>query len=146
MTPSLATCDRAGPWRRHIRRVGALVVILCGGLLIFGGLSESAKADRLSIKALSEKRLVTVIITLHDVTPDYRWLSVYGCSAEVTEYGTVCNYAFERQTTYELQSAKKQQLVFWRDLPRGTMTITAVAFDVNHTPLARNQTTIFRGE
>ena len=122
----------------------ALFALICGCLLIFSGSLSEAEADRMTLRATNEPRLLMISVYLPDLTDAYRWLSVYGCSADVTESGTFCNYAFERESTTEL-AGRKQTLIFWRDLPGGTMQITAVAFDVSSQALARGQVTIFRG-
>ena len=122
----------------------ALFALACIGLLVFGGFRDAAP-HRMTLRATSDKRLVMVSVYLPDLTDAYRWVSVYGCSADYTDAGVSCNGNFERESSEEL-AGRKQTLVFWRDLPRGTMQITAMAFDVAHKPLARGQTTIFRGE
>lgn len=126
-------------------RAGAAFALFCGCLLVFGALAEPA-ADRLTVKAITERRLVTVIVTLHDVRFGYRWLSVYGCSAEVGEAGTFCTGLWERESSMELSGGLKQHLIAWRDLPRGTMLVTAMAFGDDQQILARGQLTVFRGE
>lgn len=126
-------------------RALAFLAILCGCLLLFGVLSAPA-ADRLGVRAFTQPRLVTVIVTLHDARWGYRWLSVHGCAAEVGESGTFCTGLWERESTMELTGGQKQHLVDWRDLPRGTMLVTALAFGDDQRLLARGQLTVFRGE
>jgi hypothetical protein len=122
-------------------RVAAAFAIVCGVLFVYG---FSGGDGRMSLKALDEKRLLTIVVVLHDIDESYRYLSVYGCSAEMGEEGTHCNGFFERESTQELYGAWKQHLVTWRDVPRGTMQITAIAFDVDRKPLSRGQLTVFR--
>lgn len=126
-------------------RALAFVAILCGCLLLFGVLAAPA-ADRLSLRAVTQPRLVTVVVTLHDARWGYRWLSVHGCSAEVGEAGAFCTGFWERESTMELTGGKRQHLIDWRDLPSGTMLVTALAFDERQQLLARGQLTVFRGE
>jgi len=121
----------------------AFVTIVCGALLMFGGLVH--RGDRLTLRTLAEPRLVTVIVGLPDVDARYRWLSVYGCSAEVGEHGAFCTGDFERESTQELAD-RKQYLIAWRDMPRGTLLITAMAFDADQRTLAANRTVVFRGQ
>ncbi len=127
-------------------RVFAFVAILCGCLLVFGGLMATNGLDRMSVKALTEPRLVTVIITLRDADDRYRWLSVYACSAALTSENVVyCTGQWERESSQEI-GPQMQHLIHWRDLPRGTLWITGMAFDGNQKLLARGQTVVFRGE
>jgi hypothetical protein len=123
-------------------RALAILAILCGCLL---ALSEKG-LDRMSVKALTEPRLVTVIITLKDADARYRWLSVYACGAALTSRSVVyCVGEWERESTQEI-GAERQHLITWRDLPRGTTWITAMAFDADRKILARGQAVAFRGE
>ena len=124
-------------------RVIALAAILCGMLFCLGFLADR-HTDRMGLSVLAEPRLVTVVVTLKDVTDAYRWLSVYGCSAEVTDTGSFCTGDFERESSLELHG-RKQELIYWRDLPGGTLRVTAMAFDGNQQLLAKNQVTVFRG-
>jgi hypothetical protein len=126
-----------------MRNFTAAFAIVCGVLFVYGFVAEPA-ADRMTLKSLSEPRLLTVVVILHDVEEHYRWLSVYGCSADMTETGTHCTGHFERESTQELTGGKRQHLITWRDLPRGTMQITAMAFDVDHKMLAQGQLVVFR--
>lgn len=126
-------------------RALAAVAIFCGALLIFGGLASDAVADRLRVSALVERRIVAVIVTLREAE-GVRWLSVYGCSAQIGETGAWCTGDFERESSFEVTGGRTQYLVAWRDLPRGTMQITAMAFDANQRVRATGQTVVFRGE
>lgn len=120
----------------------AVIAILCGVLL---ALSEGG-LDKMGIKAIAEPRLVTVIITLRDADERYRWLSVYACGAEHTSENVVyCAGNWERESTHEI-GAQLQHLIHWRDLPRGTLWITGMAFDADRKLLAKGQTVVFRGE
>lgn len=121
----------------------ALIVALCGVLL---ALSEGDGLDHMSVKAIAEQRLITVIIGLRDADDRYRWLSVYACSAAHTSDNVVyCTGQWERESTQEI-GAQRQHLIHWRDLPRGTLWAQAMAFDADRKLLARGQTIIFRGE
>lgn len=119
----------------------AILVVFCGVLFVAGSL---ATKDALKISIRDEKTLFTVTITLFDVTPDYRWLSVYGCSAEVYEHGTFCTGNYERESTQEVRHDTAQHLFPWRNIPRGTMQITAIAFDQDGKRLAAGQRTVIR--
>lgn len=122
----------------------AVLAILCGCLLVFGGAGDGL--DRMTVKALAEPRLVTVIVSLKDADERYRWLSVYACGAALTSENVVyCAGQWERESTQEI-GAQLQHIVHWRDLPRGTLWITAMAFDNRQQLLARGQTVVFRGE
>lgn len=126
-------------------RALAAVAILCGALLIFGGLVTSGPPDRLRLSSLVERRMVTVIVTVPHPDERYRYLSVHGCSAVIAEHGVWCSGDFERESSLAI-GAERQHLITWRDLPRGSMLITAVAFDARQAVLARGELTIFRGE
>lgn len=122
----------------------AVLAVLCGCLLVFGGAGDGV--DKIGVKALAEPRLVTVIVSLKNPDDRYRWLSVYACGAAHTQDNVVyCTGQWERESTMEI-GAQKQHLIAWRDLPRGTLWVTGMAFDVDRKLLARGQTVVFRGE
>jgi len=127
-----------------MKYVLAFWAIVGGALLVFGGLIASDAKGRMVLNVVKEPRLLTVIVGLPDVDDRYRWLSVHGCAAAVTESGAFCTGDFERESTQEIQG-RKQYLIVWRDLPGGTMLLTAMAFDVNHRLLASQRLTVFRG-
>lgn len=121
-------------------RVVAIVAIVCACLLLVGG---SDQRERLRVTVLSEPTLLTVVITFKTVTDAYRWLSVQGCSAQITEHGSFCTGDYETESSVEL-SGRKQELFHWRHVPRGTLLVTAMAFDVDRKPLAMGQAVVFR--
>jgi len=118
--------------------------IVAGALLVFGGLVAPAIPGRMSLRALNEPRLLTVVVNMRDADRRYRWLSVHGCSADVGESGAFCTGDFERESSLEI-TGQKQALIAWRDLPGGTMLIHAMAFDGDRQVLARATTVVFRG-
>jgi hypothetical protein len=128
-------------------RLFALVAILCGVLFALGG-TTAPKRDRLRLRVLTEPRLITVIVTLPDVSDRYRWLSVYACSAAFPSDSpsAYCTGDFERESSFELSGGATQHLVHWRDMPRGTIQVQAMAFDAEQQILASGVLTVFRGQ
>ena len=124
------------------RLLCAIIALL--GLLFVYGLVFGESGERMRLTAVTTTRLLTVTVNLPDLDDRYRWLSVYGCSAQMLETGTYCTGDFERESTFEILD-RSQYLVAWRDLPGGTMQITAVAFDVDDKAITQNQITVFRG-
>lgn len=129
--------------RRALVHLAGWLALLSAGALLFGG--WSARGDRLTLKVIPERRLVSVIVGLPDVDERYRWLSVYGCSAAmgIDNPATFCTGEFERESSFEV-SERRQYLVYWRDMPRGMLLVTAMAFDANQKALAQHTTTVFR--
>ena len=128
---------------RHALELALAFWAIAGGaLLVFGGLIGTG-LDRMTLRAFNEKRLLTVIVGLPDADDRYRWLSVRGCSASLSDSGAFCTGDFERESSMEI-TAWKQHLISWRDLPGGTMLITAMVFDANRRVLARDTIVIFR--
>jgi hypothetical protein len=119
----------------------ALLAILCGVLLLAGSMG---KADALKISTREDRRVMTVTVTAFSITPAYRWVSLYGCTAEVQEHGTFCTGDFERESTQEVRETVNQYPFEWRNLPRGTMQFTAMVFDQDGKRLAVNQKTVLR--
>lgn len=123
-------------------RVIAVVAIVCACLLLWSGMFHGP--DRLRVSTIAEPTLLTIVITFPSVTDSYRWLSVHGCSATVTEHGAWCTGDFERESSLEL-FGRKQELLYWRHLPPGTLLLTAQAFDRESHVLASGTTVVFRG-
>lgn len=121
----------------------ACVIVL--GVLFVYGFIRGERRERMEVRVLVEPRLITASIYLPDVSDRYRFLSVYGCPVEITETGTFCTGEWERESTQEIQGYK-QYLFTWRDLPGGSMRVTAMAFDADHKVVAQGQKTVFRGQ
>ena len=132
------------------RRIGnftmkalALFAIVCGCLFIYGFLV----AERINISTRKEQGATpfTVVITLPNVTESYRWVSVYGCSAETdSENITRCDGNWERESTQETRMDQRQYVFPWRGTPRTLVQVSAMAFDRDGKTLASGQTKVFR--
>jgi hypothetical protein len=119
-----------------------LLAIFVAVLLAAGAMKER---EPLKITVREERTAFNVTVTVFTVTPESRWLSLYGCSAEVYEHGTFCTGDFERESTQEVRHDQAQYPFLWRNMPRGTLQLTAVVFDQDGKRLAANQRTVFRG-
>jgi hypothetical protein len=115
-------------------------------LLIFGAFSEGARLGRMRIGTRQDSAtLFTVTITLRDVTPEYRWLAVFLCTAEIdAENQTRCNGNWEGESGRQVYVGQSQYPVPFRNVPRGTLWVFAMAFDAEKKALARNQATVLR--
>ena len=102
------------------------------------------RADRLTLRAMDSATVLTVVITLNDITDKYRFVSVYGCAAEHTDSGVQCTGTYERESTFEVQG-RKQYLVDWRHVPKTLLALEAMAFDAEHRVLARGTLLVLRG-
>lgn len=108
------------------------------------GLAFGDGTDRMRVSILSEKKLVTVVITVPDADARYYWLTVLGCSADVTDQGVQCNGGWDARSERE-PGPYKQHLIPFRDCPsRGTVQFTARVFDRYGNVLASGQHTILR--
>jgi hypothetical protein len=128
-----------------IRPVTLAAIIALGLLFVAGFMGGGDEADTITIRTMQDKRHLSAFITLNSVNDDYRWVSVYACSAAMLEHGTFCTGDFERESSFEVTRGRRSYPVEWRDLPGGTMQITAMAFDADDKVLARGQVTVFRG-
>lgn len=125
-------------------RLIAIVAIVCGSILLFGGWFIERK-DRMRITTEKADRYsLNVTVTLFDVKENYRWLALYGCTAEMTESGTFCDGNFERESGQETRVDQAQYRFPWRSLPPGMIRLTAMAFDANQKVVAQQQITVFR--
>jgi len=125
-----------------VRLLTAIVLLL--GLITVYGFIRGDGRDRLSVTAISEKKLVTVVVTVPDAKDTYYWMKVYGCSADVTDYGVQCNGFWDGSSERE-PGKRKQHLIPFRDCPQhGSIQFTAVIFDRFGNVLAQGQHTILR--
>jgi hypothetical protein len=118
----------------------AAFAIICGVLFVYGFMAEAGK-DRITVTTRDERKLSTITVTLFDINEDYRWITVYACSAERGEESpqAFCNYFWERESTQETRVDQVQYpFEKWR-VPGGLILITAVAFDKYNKPLARKE-------
>ena len=124
-------------------RALALFAILCGVLFVYGFLV----AERISITTRKEQGSTpfTVVITLPSIKPEYRWISLYGCTAETdSESITRCDGNWERESTQETRVDQRQYVFPWRGTPRTLLQLSAMAFDGNGKTLASGQTRVYR--
>lgn len=126
--------------------LSTLLAIFATVLLIFGALSEALGEGRLRISTREDSpTLFTVTITLRDVTPEYRWLAVYLCTADMGEdMQARCNGYWEGESGRQVHQGQSQYPVPFRHVPRGTLWVFAMAFDAEKNALARNQATVLR--
>lgn len=115
-------------------------------LLLYGQLSDAAGLGKLKISTRQDSpTLFTVTITLNSVTPEYKWLAVYLCTADIGEDSqTRCNGYWDGESGREVYANQSQYPVPFRNVPRGTLWVFAMAFDADKKALARNQATILR--
>jgi hypothetical protein len=121
----------------------ALFAILCGSLFIYGFLAS----DRLRVTWRAEERNIpfTVTVTSPRITEDHRWVSLYGCSAELVDNVVHCDGFWEVQSTHPMRIDQAQYPFPLRGTPkRGTLQFTAMTFDGNNKPLGRGQTLVMR--
>lgn len=126
-------------------RALAIFALLCGVLFIYGFLM----ADRIRITTRTAKPRPDfyVMITLPSVTPDYRWLKVFGCSAEMLEdAGVRCiPEGWDTSSMKETRIDQRQYEVPWGSrVPKGMLQVSAVVFDQEWKVLAQGQTVVFR--
>ena len=122
-----------------MKRLLTAIVALLGILFIYGFVFGE-RADRIKVSTRDERHLSTITVTLFDVSEEYRWVTVYACSADRTDEGPArCNYFWERESGQQTSTDQKQYpFEKWR-VPGGLILITAVAFDRFNKPLARTQ-------
>lgn len=128
---------------RCVIRLCAVLAIVCGCLFIFGFLT--ADRLRITVRPIRGRPDIDVVITVFDVTPDARWLSLYGCAAELNEDGHMfCNDTWDRASLQELRIDQRQYVFPWRSVPRGWVQLSAAVKDVNGKTLAAGETRVIR--
>lgn len=124
----------------------ACFAVFAAVLLLYGSFSEAAKMGRMRISTRQDSAtLFTVTITLRDVTTAYAWLAVHLCTADLDENGhPECNGYWEGESGRQVYVGQSQYPVPFRNVPRGTLWVFAMAFDQEKKALARNQATVLR--
>ena len=121
-----------------------VAIVLMLAIVTIYGFIRGDDGDRMRVSALSEKNLVTVIVTVPDANDTYYWLKVLGCSADVTDTGVQCNGGWDASSERQ-PGALKQHLIPFRDCPaRGSVKFSAWVFDRFGNVLASGQHTILR--
>jgi len=118
-------------------------VIVLGVIFVYGFIRGDGR-DRMRVTTISEKKLLTVVVTVPDANERYYWLRVHGCSADVTENGVYCNGERWSATSEREPGQRKQHLIPFRDCPGGTVQFTAMVFDRHGNVLAQGQHTVLR--
>jgi hypothetical protein len=98
------------------RNLCTAFVILCGVLFIYGFVAE-----KMRLSEIDDKREYVVMVTDTDADESYFWLTVEGCSAEVTDDGIACGLGWYGRSDREWRHGKKQTPVPFRDAPRGVL-------------------------
>ena len=125
-----------------MRYVLAVLAILCGVLWAWG--FATPPRHTLTVRGKQEGKYTQITVTMPQMTAAYRWLSVYLCSAEISDDGiTVCSGHYERESTQELDGLRSQVYLEWRNIPARTVLITAMAFDAEGTILASQSVPMF---
>ena len=111
-----------------------LSVIFCVGFMLPNG-------DRMRVTVADERKVLNVTVTLFDITDEYSWVTLYGCTAERSEetMQMYCTYFWERESTQTIRRDQNQYPFVWRQVPGGLLQLTAVAFD-RHDKVLASQT------
>lgn len=127
--------------------------LFAGLLITFGvffavGYTVAEKTEKIKISTrVDEKRIIDLYVTttLPPVTPEYRWLEVYACLAEIDAESAVrCTFQWERRSLQETRTDQRQYVFLYRFAPRGTWLILASAMDSQWKILATGRKVVIR--
>ena len=115
-------------------------VIVLGVVFVYGFIAGDDKG-RIRVVVADERRVLNVTVTLFDITDQYAWVTLYGCTAERAEetMQMYCTYFWERESTQTIRRDQNQYPFVWRQVPGGLLQLTAVAFD-RHDKVLASQT------
>jgi hypothetical protein len=99
-----------------VKRLLAAILFVLIAVSAYGFL-----ASRMRLSEIDDKREYIVMVTDTDADESYVWLTVEGCSAEVTDDGIACNLGWYGRSDREWRHGKKQTPVPFRDAPRGVL-------------------------
>ena len=114
--------------------------IVLGVIFVYGFIAGDDKG-RIRVVVADERRVLNVTVTLYDITDEYAWVTLYGCTAERAEetMQMYCTYFWERESTQTIRRDQNQYPFVWRQVPGGLLQLTAVAFD-RHDKVLASQT------
>ena len=114
--------------------------IVLGVIFVYGFIAGDDKG-RMRVVVADERRVLNVTVTLYDITDEYAWVTLYGCTAERAEetMQMYCTYFWERESTQTIRRDQNQYPFVWRQVPGGLLQLTAVAFD-RHDKVLASQT------
>ena len=114
--------------------------IVLGVIFVYGFVAGDDKG-RIRVVVADERRVLNVTVTLFDITDQYAWVTLYGCTAERAEetMQMYCTYFWERESTQTIRRDQNQYPFVWRQVPGGLLQLTAVAFD-RHDKVLASQT------
>lgn len=122
----------------------ALLAIACGCLFVYGFLAADT-AIRITTLKETKTTPFTVVVTVPNVTDQYRWIALYGCTAQSDDNSAVsCDGFWEVQSSREMRADQAQYPFPMRSVPKTMLQWTAMAFDANQKTLARGQTVVLR--
>lgn len=76
---------------------------------------------RMRISKIDDKREFQIVVSDGGADETYFWLTVEGCSAEVTDFGIECTNSWFGRTDREWRTQGRQEPVPFRDAPRGSI-------------------------
>ena len=126
-----------------LTRLIASFAIFCGTVFVLGFLM----VDAIKITTRDFKDTgFDVLITLPSITPEYAWVQVYGCAAEVVDDGDVeCAGFWDRKSVQQTRVDQRQYPFPWgRYVPDGKLLMVATAYDANWQVLARGRAVVMR--
>lgn len=123
-----------------------LVVTFCVFFAV--GYTLAEKTEQIKLSTRTERSKPTeyyVTATLPPITPEFRWVEVYVCHAEITEDGsTRCTFTWDRRSLQEVRLDQHQYVFGYRFVPRGTLLILAQAADSQWKVLATGRKVVLR--
>jgi len=128
-----------------VKKLLSACVIVLGVIFVYGFIA--GKEDRIRIQTREEQLTYVVTVTLPDITPEYRWVTIYICTAERGEDNpqAYCNGYWDTESTHPTRADQMQYPFPLRNVPGGLLLITAVAFDTTNKPKARKTQPTQRG-
>jgi hypothetical protein len=129
-----------------MKRLLSACAIVCGVIMLYGFIAGNGR-DRLKIQTREDKPDFTITVSLPDLTPEYRYVSLHACTAERGEENpqAYCTYFWERESTQETRGDQFQYPFRWRSVPGGLLLVTAMAFDAEGKVRASHSLPVQRG-
>lgn len=126
--------------------LAGLLVTFCVFFAVGYTVAEKTEQIRITTRT-DEKRPMEfyVTATLPPITPVYRWVEVYICTAEINDDAEVrCDFFWDVRSLKETRPDQRQYVFPYRFVPRTKLLILAQATDAQWKTLATGRKVVIR--
>lgn len=126
--------------------LAGLLLTFC--VFFFVGYTVAEKTETIKLSTRTDEKRSTdfhVTATLPAITPNFRWVEVYVCAAEIDDDNNIrCTFTWDSRSLQEVRADQRQYPFTYRFVPRGPLLILAMAADSEWKLLATGRKVVLR--